>query len=129
MAELPNRLLVVDDDTSLLQLLQKYLTRLGYEVETCTGGGQAWRQFETQPDRFSLVLADLTLDDMPGEELLIRILTLRPLMPVLVCSGYPFNVEKLGTPSSCRVAFLQKPFVPKMLAEAVEGLLGQRIIS
>lgn len=126
MGALQNRLLVVDDDASLLQLVQKYLTRLGYEVEACTGGGQAWQRFQSQPDRFSLVLADLTLDDMPGEELLGRILALRPRIPVLVCSGYPCNVEKLGAPSMSRVAFLQKPFLPKMLADALEGLLGQQ---
>ena len=129
MPAVPTRVLVVDDDPSLLQLIEKYLTRLGYQVETCSQGGEAWSQFAREPDRFSLVVADLTLKDMPGEELLLRILALRPAMPVLVCSGYPFDVGKLGIDTSSRVGFIQKPFAPKMLADALDDLLRKSVIS
>jgi DNA-binding NtrC family response regulator len=117
--------LLVEDEPPLLQLIEKYLQRLGYEVETHLKSFEALRSFEAAPDRFGLVIADLGMPDMPGDTLLTRMLEIRPKLRVLVCSGSPFFIENLPDSLQRQVAFLQKPFVPKMLAEAVHGLLKE----
>jgi DNA-binding NtrC family response regulator len=119
------RILLVEDETALIQLLEKYLTRLGYEVEAYPASKDALRSFENAPQSYDLVIADLGLPDIPGDTLLTRMLEIRPELRVLICSGSPFFLASLPKALERQVAFLQKPFVPKMLAEAVEQLLSK----
>jgi CheY-like chemotaxis protein len=124
MVSMPStRILLVEDEAPLLQLIQKYLQRLGFEVETHSTSLDALRSFEIAPDTYGLVIADLGMPDMPGDTLLTRMLDIRGDLRILVCSGSPFFIENLPRSLRHQVAFLQKPFVPKMLAEAVQGLL------
>jgi DNA-binding response OmpR family regulator len=120
----PVKILLVEDEPPLLQLIEKYLQRLGFEVETYLRSVDALRNFETAPDGYGMVIADLGMPDMPGDTLLTRMLEIRPDLRILVCSGSPFFIENLPNSLQQQVAFLQKPFVPKMLADAVRSLLN-----
>lgn len=111
------RILLVDDEAPLLDLLKRYLERLGYEVEACLTPADALRCFEADPSRYALVLTDLTLPGMSGVEMIERMRAVAPKLRAIVSSGYPWE------PKGNRVAFLQKPFLPKMLAEQIEALL------
>ena len=122
----PVKILLVEDEPPLLQLIDRYLRRLGFEVETHLKSVDALRNFEAAPDGYRVVIADLSLPDMPGDALLARMLEIRPNLPILVCSGSPFFIENLPPSLRRQVAFLQKPFVPRMLAEAVQNLLDSR---
>ena len=117
------RILLVEDEVALNQLLEKYLRRLGYEVEAYSASQDALRSFESAPQSYDLVIADLGMPDIPGDTLLERMLAIRPDLRVLICSGSPFFPANLSPVLAQQVAFLQKPFVPKMLSEAVERLL------
>jgi DNA-binding NtrC family response regulator len=119
------KILLVEDELPLLQLVEKYLRRLGFDVETYSTSADALRSFEAAPSNYDLVVADLGLPDIPGDALLARMFETRPDLRVLICSGSPFFIEKLPTTIRRQVVFLQKPFVPKMLAEAVERLLAR----
>jgi hypothetical protein len=61
---------------------------------------------------------------MSGEELASRLLELNPSVFMLLCSGFPFDL--FGFPEKIRrqVRFLQKPFLPRALLQAIEELLG-----
>ena len=120
------RILLVDDELPLLQLLEKYLQRVGFEVEGHSNSASALRSFEASPGRFDLVIADLGMPDMPGDTLLTRMLEIKPQLPVLICSGSPFFVSNLPQALQRQVVFLQKPFLPKMLSEAIGQLLAPR---
>jgi len=109
-------LLIVDDEPNLLDLLRRYLGRLGYEVVTCGNPQDALALFQATPDRFSLAITDLSLPALNGEELIERMRLIRPGLPAIITSGYPYQ-PRAG------IGFLQKPFLPKMLAEAVETAL------
>ena len=126
MSGAPVKILLVEDEPPLLQLIQKYLERQGFEVQTYLKSFDALRDFEAAPDRYGMVIADLGMPDMPGDTLLTRMLDIRPNLRVLVCSGSPFFIENLPRSLQQQVAFLQKPFVPKMLADAVQNLLKER---
>ena len=114
-------LLIVDDESNLLDLLRRYLGRLGYEVETCGDAEEALARFEAEPDRFALAITDLSLPGLSGEELIERMRQLRPGLPAIVTSGYPYQPRAAG------IGFLQKPFLPQMLVEAVEKALKRGI--
>ena len=118
------RLLVIEDNQPLMELINRYLMRLGYRVEPCSDAAQAWAAYEGAPASFSLVLADLTLANGSSEDVLRRMIRLNPDLRILVSSGYPFDVSTLDAGAGGRVGFLAKPFMPRMLAEAVRSLLG-----
>src|SRR5579871_1882225 len=99
--------LLVDDEPALAELLKRYLTRLGYSVESCETAGAAVDLFRADPGRFSILVTDLTLPGTSGEELLLRLREIAPDLPAIISSGYPYQ------PASPRTEFLQKPFLPK----------------
>jgi DNA-binding NtrC family response regulator len=111
-------LLLVDDEPALLELLKKYLERLGYQVDAYLTAEEALSQFDANPARYALVLTDLTLPGLGGEEMLDRMRTRHPALRAIISSGYPY------IPRSKKILFLQKPYVPKMLAEMIESLIG-----
>src|ERR1044071_342025 len=110
-------LLVVDDEPNLLELLRRYLGRLGYEVETFGDAQAALARFQAAPERVTLAITDLSLPSLNGEELIGKLREIRPDLPAIITSGYPY------TPRSPGIGFLQKPFLPQMLVEAVEKAL------
>jgi DNA-binding NtrC family response regulator len=113
------RLLIIDDEQPLLALLKRYLERLGYEVDLAGTAEDALASFESDPRRYACVVTDLTLPGMNGAELLERMRTLNPRLPALISSGYPYQAK------GAKTGFLQKPYLPQMLVEALEGLLGK----
>ncbi|MDP8989658.1 MAG: response regulator [Acidobacteriota bacterium] len=114
----PLRLLLVDDEPALANLLKKYLERLGYQVDACTHPGDALKLLDENPERYRLLVTDLTLPDMNGEELVLRSRERAPLLRAIIASGYPYEPRTEG------VEFLQKPFQPAALAQAVKRVLN-----
>ncbi len=116
-------ILAVDDEPALLRMFKQYLDRFGYEVDICSSAEQALALFTGHPGRYQLVLADLTMPGMTGEELVKRLLPLDPAVCMLICSGYPFDLTDFPEPLRRRIRFLQKPFLPNVLLNAVDELL------
>jgi DNA-binding NtrC family response regulator len=110
-------LLLVDDEPALADLLKKYLERLGYRVDACTHPEAALTLLDAQPRRYAVLVTDLTLPTMSGEELIVQSRERVPGLAAIIASGYPYE-PRLGN-----VEFLQKPFHPNRLAQAVERAL------
>jgi DNA-binding NtrC family response regulator len=119
------KLLVIDDEPALVKLVKTYLGRLGYQVDAYTDGAEGWRAYQANPGAFDLVIADLTMPDIDVEELLPKFPAVNSRIRVLVCSGRPYEIAALPKNIRTHFAFLQKPFVPKMLAEAVGETLNR----
>ena|ERR1700682_6149029 len=117
------RVLLVDDETALLQLIEKYLERLGYDVESHSTAHGALRSFAAAPESWRLIIADLGMSDLPGQELWRRMFELNPQVRCLLCSGTPFDVSSLPPEIRSQTAFLLKPFLPSMLSAAIDQLL------
>ena len=113
------RLLLVDDEPALAELLQRYLQRIGYEVDVCGSAEEALARFEPDPSRYPLVLTDLTLPGMNGDDMLERMRLSDPALRAILSSGYPH------TPRNKETRFLPKPFLPKVLVTEIEALLGR----
>ena len=120
-------ILLVDDEAALAKLMQTYLGKLGYNVESALDATGALATFAMDPYRFQLLVADLTLPDLPGQDMAVQMLAQNPNLRILLCSGYPFAVDSLPVAIQSRFASLQKPFLPNMLANAIEDLLGRKI--
>ena len=111
------RILIVDDEPTLLPLLRRYLERQGYEVETCVSAEQAIPIVDAENHGFSMVITDLTLPGANGAELIAHMRVKNPTLPALITSGYPYEPQLKG------VGFLLKPFLPKMLVEHIAKAL------
>ena len=111
------RLLIVDDEAMLLQLLRRYLERQGHQVETPESGEAALAAYAGKAKDFDAVIADLTLPGINGEQLIGELRQTNPNLPGIIASGYPFE------PQLKNVGFLQKPFLPQMLADQLQALL------
>jgi two-component system cell cycle sensor histidine kinase/response regulator CckA len=111
------RILLVDDEAALLDLLRRYLERLGYEVDSCLTPEDALARFEAAPSSYALVLTDLTLPGMSGDKMLARMRERSPKLRAIISSGYPYAAIGKWTRS------IQKPFLPKMLVDEIEQLL------
>ncbi|MSV35132.1 MAG: response regulator [Bryobacterales bacterium] len=111
------RLLLVEDEAALAELLKKYLERLGYLVDACVHPEAALSLLDADPAGYQLIITDLTLPGMNGTDLIKRARERAPHLRAIISSGYPYQ------PDAANVEFLQKPFLPKMLAEMVERLL------
>jgi CheY-like chemotaxis protein len=109
------RLLIVDDEPAVLDLLKRYLERVGYSVEVTSNGEAALDLF--QVERYDLVITDLNLPGMGGEEMLQRMRERQPSLRALISSGYPHQ------PILRDVGFLLKPYLPKMMVEAIDEML------
>jgi len=109
------RLLLVEDEVSLRMLALKVLSNRGYRVTCAENGQQAWDALQSED--FDLLVTDIQMPKMTGNELVKKVLDSKPQLPVLMMSGY--NPEG-GIPDE--VAFLSKPFTPQQLVEKVAAL-------
>src|SRR5437667_4543847 len=120
------RIMVVDDDRALLGFTSKYLSRLGYSVTPYRSSHEAWTQFSDPAANYSLVVVDLSLPGLSGEELSRMMLSANPDVRLILTSGYPFDPRKMLDAAGERVAFLHKPFTPSMLTETIDRLIRSR---
>jgi two-component system, cell cycle sensor histidine kinase and response regulator CckA len=119
------RIMVVDDDPTVLSVSGQMLERLGYAVETHSRAMDALESFEKDPEGFDLVITDRTMPSMTGEELTGKILQIRPEMPVILCSGRDGD-GKAGNKQTHRV--LRKPFRIRELEDAVRKTLDEQLL-
>jgi CheY-like chemotaxis protein len=120
MASFLYRLLVVDDEPSIRNLLQASLSKEGYEVRVANDGFDALAQMRgALPD---LILTDLKMPNMSGFELLSVVRRRFPQVPTIAISGeFQPADEELGVLAD---AFLAKPHSPKELFATIAKLLG-----
>jgi CheY-like chemotaxis protein len=117
-------ILLVDDEEVVLRSTARLLERSGAQVLLATGGTQAVDLFEGRDRPIELVVLDLDMPDISGEETLRRIRTLAPEQPVLLVTGHidPQRVEPVLTLP--RVSFLHKPYDFRTFAEAVDKAIA-----
>jgi len=82
------RVLFVDDEEMLVNLVKKTLGVLGYEITAFTDPTEALLAFQADPDSFDILVTDLTMPGLTGRELACEVQSLRPDFPIIICSGY-----------------------------------------
>ena len=116
-------ILFVDDEMALVDLGAQILNRLGYQVTTRTSSVEALELFIEEPDRFDLIISDTTMPNMTGDNLAQRILSIRPRLPVILCTGYSERMSRERAQEMGIAAFVLKPIVMSELATTVREVL------
>ena len=126
MINAASHVLIVDDEPTLLKMLAVYLRRLGYAVVAAGSTEKAWAEMEAAPHAFALAVLDATMAGIPMVDLAARMLAADPRLCVIAASGYPVDMAVLEAAAPGRVMFLQKPFSPAMLGDAVRRMIATK---
>ncbi len=116
------RVLVIDDQPTILNGLVSLLNMSGYQARGFTNGLEALRLFAEDPEAFDVVITDQIMPHISGEELIREIKTLRKEIPVIMCSGYSEIIEKPDQLARHADAFLEKPSQFSRLADMINNL-------
>jgi two-component system cell cycle sensor histidine kinase/response regulator CckA len=112
-------ILLVEDDRALRELLRITLEASGYAVLAAADAAEALRFAEPKGRAIAMLVSDVAMPGMSGPELARRLAASRAGLAVLLLSGYGRDSAMLGP----QVAFLQKPFPPRVLTAKVHELL------
>ncbi len=88
---------------------------LGYKVVTKTSSLEALETFRADPDGFDLVITDMTMPGLRGEELAREIIALRPDMPIILCTGYSELINETQAREMGISEFVMKPYTCRKL--------------
>jgi PAS domain S-box-containing protein len=120
------RIMLVDDEPAITQLVSRMLRNHGYEVDTFSDGQAALEAFQADPARFDAILTDQTMPELTGRELLTQVLALRPELPTILTSGFSDAIGGESAEAMGIRCFLQKPATLKEILAAVHGLFEPR---
>jgi PAS domain S-box-containing protein len=120
------RVLVVDDEPSIVKATSEMLRRLGYRVTTATGGPEGWSIFQLAPQALDLVITDAVMPEMTGMELAQKLLEVRPEIPIILFTAYGESVSPEELKATGIREFLIKPCSKQELAETVRRLLDSQ---
>jgi CheY-like chemotaxis protein len=119
------RILVVDDEKDLADMVGDMLTKLGYAVSGFTASPDALEYIKKNADKIDLVVTDHTMPVMTGLELAREALKIRPDLPIVLCSGYSSDVNPdLAKKSGIR-EYVMKPFGIQEIGKAIRSALDE----
>jgi CheY-like chemotaxis protein len=119
------QILFVDDEKTLTELGLQILKRLGYTVITRTSSIEALELFTVQPDKFDLVITDMTMPNMTGDEMAAKMMEIRADIPVILCTGYSERISKDKAHEIGIKEFVLKPIIMSEMALTVRKVLDE----
>ncbi len=119
-------ILLVDDEKMLAKVTGRSLERLGYEAVIKTDPEEALKTFESQPDKFDLIITDKNMPKMNGLELTAKIKQISSVTPVIMCTGLSedSNSEGMNYPEISGV--INKPVSRKAMGDTIRKILDEK---
>ncbi len=120
-------ILFVDDEAFQADSARQMLSRLGYRLTTCTSSVEALELFLQSPEKFDLVITDMTMPYMTGDLLAKELISIRPDIPIIVCTGYSDRIDAdIANEIGIR-ELVMKPVVMKDIAHCIRRVLDEGI--
>ncbi|MEJ2156217.1 MAG: PAS domain-containing protein [Desulfobacteraceae bacterium] len=119
------RILFVDDEPPLAELTKQLLERFGYQVTIRTSSIEALNLFRSQPEDFDLVITDMTMPHMTGDQLALELMHIRPELPVMICTGYSEKITKELLERLHIKALILKPIIRNELLISIRSILDK----
>ncbi|MDD5758297.1 MAG: ATP-binding protein [Desulfobulbaceae bacterium] len=125
VAKSHERIMVVDDEGMVRDVVSRSLIQAGYQVETFSNGLEAWNALSQAPYAWDLLVTDQTMPEITGDQLAVKVLEIRADLPIIICSGYnSIMLDKAYLPGL--ILYLQKPVSRKALLTQVAKSLAKR---
>lgn len=118
------KILVIDDDIDICNLLQRFLTRKGYEVETAMSGKAALEKIGTV--EYDLVICDFKLRDMDGRDILTKVKETKPDLKVIIITGYSDIKIAVDVMKKGAFDYVTKPLIPEELINLITRALNEK---
>jgi CheY-like chemotaxis protein len=118
-------ILLVDDEEPLVLVGKQMLEKLGYQVTTETNSLKALDLFRHMPERFDLVITDMTMPNLTGRALVTKLKIIRPDIPVIVCTGFSDQLSQEVVDELGIEALVMKPVLKGELARTVRLVLDR----
>ena len=119
--------LLVDDEEAVLDLEKQILEYVGYHVITRKSAIKALKLFLEDPQRFDLVITDMTMPKMTGEKLAKELMIIRPDLPIILCTGFSEKITAEKAAAMGIQAFVMKPILLHEIAGIVRRVLDKKI--
>ncbi|WP_022668653.1 response regulator [Desulfospira joergensenii] len=118
------KILFIDDEQMILNMARKTLEHLGYDVETRINPLEALEEFRSRPEEFDLVISDMTMPRMTGDQLAAALLEIRKDLPIIICSGHSNRMDKHRAEELGIARYLLKPVSMSDYSKAIREVLG-----
>lgn len=116
---------LVDDEECISKLEAQILTRLGYKVTFFMNSLEALEVFKTKPYTFDIVITDMTMPNMTGDQFAKELLIIRPNIPIVICTGFSERLNKENAEIIGVKGFLMKPVTMLKMAQMVRHVLDE----
>jgi len=120
------KILLVDDEKPILQMVQRVLERLGYKVSSRISSIEALEAFRSNPDKYDLVITDLAMPKMPGDKLAVELLKIKPDIPIILNTGFSDKITPELAKKQGIKGVLMKPIVMKDLTQMIRDIIDRQ---
>jgi len=119
------RILFVDDEEPIRDMSKKLIESLGYHVEVRSNAVEAFELFKANPERFDLIITDMTMPGKTGDRLAEQVMAIRLDIPVILCTGFSTKMDKEKALAVGIKAFALKPIIKSDIAEIIRKVLDE----
>ena len=119
-------ILFIDDEPALVELAQILFESLGYHVTATTSSNEAFDLFRKDPARFDLVVTDMMMPEMMGDELAQKMMEIRPDIPVILYTGYSGHMSEEKAKSMGIRQLILKPFAMRDMSHIIRKILDEK---
>jgi PAS domain S-box-containing protein len=117
------RILLIDDEESIVDMGQQMLEQLGYKVTIRTSSKEALELFKIKSSEFDLVITDMTMPHLTGIKLTEHFLAIRPDIPIILCTGFSLGLSLEQIKAIGIRDVIMKPLIRAELARTIRNVL------
>lgn len=121
------RVMLVDDEETILKPIREILEDCGYKVSPFSSAIQAFNEFQKSPYQFDIVITDMTMPKMAGDQLAKEFILIRPDIPIIMCTGFSERIDKEKSEKIGIKGFLMKPVEMSELTNLMRNVLDEQI--
>jgi PAS domain S-box-containing protein len=119
-------IMVVDDEKSIRCSTRELLEDCGYKVSVFLNGREAFDDFQRNPDKYDLIITDMTMPEMTGDILARKILEIKPGLPIILCTGYSDRITQDQVYKIGIMRYIQKPLINDDIAVIIRDVLDEK---
>lgn len=118
-------ILLVDDEEQIVNMERQMLENLGYHVTYRIGSTDALAVFQSEPDKFDLIITDMTMPNMSGIQLSHKIQEIKSDIPIIICTGFSEQISEEKAKALGISGYIMKPVSLGEFAKKIREVLGQ----